>query len=192
MNDKTNIANTRLNSYCNFMAIATLIPILCTLIGCVSPFLFYFCNTPNIGLESEGYSFFISRSLSVEVNPEQLTFWQAGVATVADTLQIGILVYAFYQLRLLFLSYSHSQYFTVASATLCYNFGRALVIWVILGFIFEPILSPILSYNTENPMVTVSFTSDDLMTLFPALSIMIIGQILKKACQIAEENQQLV
>jgi len=59
--------------------------------------------------------------------------------------------------------------------------------------LFEPLKSFILSYNlTEGRYISVSLTSEDIITLFPAISIMIIGQILKKAAELAEENNQFV
>jgi len=103
------------------------------------------------------------------------------------------LVYAFYQLRQLFLCYSQSYYFSLQAAKHCYYFGLLLVLWVVLGMLFEPLKSFILSYNlTEGRYISVSLTSEDIITLFPAISIMIIGQILKKAAELAEENNQFV
>ncbi|OCG06896.1 hypothetical protein A9G13_07855 [Gilliamella sp. wkB178] len=180
---------SRLNLYCKFMALLTIIPILSTLIGALSPLLFYFFDTTNIGLDSGGYSFFISNGIS-EVDPKSLSLWQATLATLIDTLLILILSYAFYQLRLLFLNYSQSEYFSEKSASHCYTFGKMLVIWSIFGILSEPVLTLILTFNNDpsERYISFSFTSEDIMTLFPAISIMLIGQILKKACQIAEEN----
>lgn len=184
---------SRLNLYCKFMALLTVIPILSTLIGSLSPLLFYFFNIANIGLDSGGYSFFVSRVVE-NVDPENLSMWQAMSATLIDTLSILILAYAFYQLRLLFLNYSQSEYFSETSTNHCYIFGKMLVIWSILGILSEPVLSLILTFNNDpsERYISFSFTSDDVMTLFPAVSIMLIGQILKKACKIAEENKQFI
>ncbi|OCG21591.1 hypothetical protein A9G11_00210 [Gilliamella sp. wkB108] len=193
MNTDMTKSYSRLNLYCKFMALLTAIPILAMLIGSLSPLLFYFFDITNIGLDSGGYSFFISGALD-DVDPKTLSLWQATLATLIDTLSILILAYAFYQLRLLFLNYSQSEYFSEKSSNHCYIFGKMLVIWSIFGILSEPLLTFILTFNRDpaERYISFSFTGDDVMTLFPAISIMLIGQILKKACQIAEENKQFI
>ncbi|WP_392562824.1 DUF2975 domain-containing protein [Orbus sturtevantii] len=182
---------TRLNRYSYFMASLTLIPLICVIVACLSPLLFYFFNTTNIGLESDGYSLFIETV--VNVAPTTLKIWQATLATILDTLPIIGLAYAFYQLRQLFICYSNADYFSLQAAKHCYYFGLSLTLWVVLGMLFEPLQSIILSYNlTEGRYISVSLTSEDILTLFPAISIMLIGQILKKATELAEENKQFV
>lgn len=183
---------TRLNQYCKFMAVLILLPILFMLIGTVSPMLFYFFHTNNIGLESQGYSFFISMAIDDGLDITTLTFWQAALATFIDTTKIIILIYAFYQLRLLFVNFGKEDYFSIKSANYCYKFGKLLVIWGVVGVLSEPILTAILSYHQPEPYFSISFASEDFMTLLLAASIMFIGQILKKACQIAEENRQFI
>ncbi|MCX8643043.1 MULTISPECIES: DUF2975 domain-containing protein [unclassified Gilliamella] len=190
MNTTLARSNLRLNQYCRFMVLLTTLIIIVMLIGALSPLLYYFFNIENIGLASGGYSFFISNS--VDVDPTELEPWQAFLATLIDTVEIFILIYAFYQLRLLFLKYSQSDFFSERSANHCYIFGKMLVIWSIVSILSEPLLTLILSFNQAERYFSFSFTSDDIMVLFPAISIMVIGQILKKACQLAEENQQFV
>lgn len=190
-------SQSRLNKYCKLMALLTFIPIITILIGMVSPLLFYFFDIHNIGLNSGGYSFFITHSMgdgNADIDISRLSLWQAVSATLIDTIIIAILAYGFVQLRLLFLSYSKADYFSVKSANYCYAFGKALVIWEVLQLLSEPLLSFILTLNNHFPdrYISISFESSDLILLFPSISIMIIGQILKKACQIAEENKQFI
>lgn len=184
---------TRLNQYCKLMSVLILIPILCMLIGTISPLLYYFFDKHNIGLESDGYSFFISTTMddSIDISTG-LHFWQAALATLIDTGRIVILIYAFNQLRLMLVNFAHTDYFSVKSTKYCYNFGKFLVIWAVMGVLSEPVITAILSYNQPERYFTVSFTSEDFMTLLLAISIMLIGQILKKASQIAEENRQFI
>lgn len=191
MNTDITKDQSRLNQYCKFMTILILLPILCMLVGSVSPLLFYFFNTHNIGLESSGYSFFISTIVD-GIDPTKLTFWQASLATLIDTAKIIILICAFYQLRLLFVNYSQSYYFSVKSAGYCYKFGKLLVVWTAIGLLSEPLLTLILSFNQPERYFSISFTSEDFMTLLLAVSIMLIGQILKKACQLADENRKFI
>ncbi|MCO6553357.1 MAG: DUF2975 domain-containing protein [Gilliamella sp.] len=192
MNTDMTKTHSRLNQYCRFMALLTLIPILILLLGTISPFLYYFFDIPNLGLEFAGFSFFTSGGDYVD--PKSLAGWQAAIATLMDTSLILLLVYAFYQLRLLFINYSQSEYFSVKSANHCYIFGKLLVCWVVISFLSEPLLTTILTYNQEESAryFSISFSSDEIITLFLAISIMLIGQILKKACQLAEENKQFI
>ena len=182
--------HSRLNQYCRIMALLTLIPILILLIGAISPFLYYFFDRQDIGLV--GFTF--SSGGWENVDPVSLSGWQAAIATLMDTSLILLLVYAFYQLRLLFINYSQSEYFSVKSANHCYIFGKLLVCWVVISFLSEPLLTTILTYNQEESAryFSISFSSDEIITLFLAISIMLIGQILKKACQLAEENKQFI
>ena len=184
---------TRLNQYCKLMSVLILIPILCMLIGTISPLLFYFFDKNNIGFGSDGYSFFISTTMddSIDISTD-LNFWQAALATLIDTGRIVILIYAFNQLRLMLVNFAQADYFSVKSTKYCYNFGKFLVIWAVMGVLSEPVITAILSYNQPERYFTVSFTSEDFMTLLLAISIMLIGQILKKASQIAEENRQFI
>ena len=192
MNTDMTKTHSRLNQYCQFMTLLTLIPILILLISAVSPLLYYFFDIPNLGLEFAGFSFFTSGEDYVD--PKSLAGWQATIATLMETSLILILIYAFYQLRLLFVNYSQSKYFSVKSANHCYIFGKLLVCWVVIRFLSEPLLTIILTYNRDASAryFSISFSSDDIITLFIAISIMLIGQILKKACQLAEENKQFI
>lgn len=189
MRNSSNIEH--LKRYSNYVAWFTWVPIICIFIGCFSPLLFYFFNIQNIGLDSDNYSLF-SSYVGFDTNTETLTWWQAALATCIDTLPIVILLYGFYQLRLQFICYAKAEYFTVNASNHCYNFGKALVAWVVLGVIFEPLLSLILTLNNEEKFINVSLTGDDIITFFPALCIMIIGRILLKASQIATENEQFI
>ncbi|WP_141675030.1 hypothetical protein [Gilliamella sp. Bif1-4] len=65
---------------------------------------------------------------------------------------------------------------------------------MVISFLSEPLLTTILTYNQEESAryFSISFSSDEIITLFLAISIMLIGQILKKACQLAEENKQVI
>ncbi|MFQ1017923.1 DUF2975 domain-containing protein [Gilliamella sp. BG7] len=192
MNTDMTKTHSRLNQYCRFMALLTLIPILILLIGAMSPFLYYFFDIQNIGLEFAGFSFFTSGEDYVD--SKSLAGWQATIATLMETSLILILIYAFYQLRLLFINYSQSEYFSVKSANHCYIFGKLLVCWEVIRFLSEPLLTMILTYNQDASAryFSISFSSDDIITLFIAISIMLIGQILKKACQLDEENKQFI
>ncbi|MFQ1012116.1 hypothetical protein ACFX2U_04550 [Gilliamella apicola] len=82
----------------------------------------------------------------------------------------------------------------MSSANYCYKFGTTLVIWEVIQLITEPLSSLILSFNNDpsERYISLSFTSEDLMLLFPSISIIIFGQILKKTCQITEENKQFI
>jgi len=161
---------TRLNRYSYFMASLTLIPLFCALVACLSPLLFYFFNTTNIGLDSGGYSLFIETI--VDVDPRTLQIWQATMATLLDTIPILCLAYAFYQLRQLFICYSRSYYFSLQAAKHCYYFGLLLVLWVIFGMLFEPLQSIILSYNlAEGRYISVSLTSEDIITYSQQLAL---------------------
>ena len=185
---------TRLNQYCKLMSVLILIPILlCMLIGTISPLLFYFFDKNNIGFGSDGYSFFISTTMddSIDISTG-LNFWQAALATLIDTGRIVILIYAFNQLRLMLVNFAQADYFSVKSTNYCYNFGKYLVIWAVMGLLSEPVITAILSYNQPERYFSISFTSEDFMTLLLAISIMLVGQILKKASQIAEENRQFI
>ncbi|MCX8649937.1 DUF2975 domain-containing protein [Gilliamella sp. B2776] len=190
MNTTLARSNLCLNRYCRFMALLTTLVIITMLIGAFAPLLFYFFNIENIGLGSAGYSFFISNS--VDVDPTELDFWQALLAVIIDTAKILILVYAFYQLKLLFVKYSQSDFFSERSTNHCYIFGKMLVTWSIFNILSEPLLTLILSFKQTERYFSFSLSSGDIMVLFPAISIMLIGQILKKACQLAEENRQFV
>lgn len=103
MNTNISQSQSRLNKYCKLMALLTFVPIITILIGMISPLLFYFSDIHNIGLESDGYSFFIVHSAnSSDIDPTKLSTWQAVLVTLIDPIIIAILVYVFFQLRLFF------------------------------------------------------------------------------------------
>ncbi len=58
----------------------------------------------------------------------------------------------------------------------CYIFGKLLVCWVVISFLSEPLLTTILTYNQEESVryFSISFSSDEIITLFLAISIMLI------------------
>ncbi len=189
MRNSSNIEH--LKRYSNYVAWFTWVPIICIFVGCFLPLLFYFFNIEKFGFDSRDYDLFFSYT-GFDTNIETLTWWQATLATLIDSLPIVILLYGFNQLRLQFICYANGEYFTVNASYHCYNFGKALVAWVVLGVIFEPLLSLILTMTNEEKSIYVSLTVDDIITFFPALCIMIIGRILLKASQIATENEQFI
>ncbi|OCG18345.1 hypothetical protein A9G23_01300 [Gilliamella sp. App4-10] len=75
MNTDMTKTHSRLNQYCRFMALLTLIPILIMLISSICPFLYYFLGMQNIGLEFGGFSFI--QSGIDNVDPKSLSGWQA-------------------------------------------------------------------------------------------------------------------
>jgi hypothetical protein len=183
----------RLNMFCKLMEKLLFFPILIIILEMISPVLFYLCGVRrDMVWNYSDYSILIVHSINIDLT--KLSTWQMALVISIDTFIIAIFAYAFILLRLLFLSYSKSEYFSVSSATYLCKFAKSLVAWVMMQLLAEPLISFIasLNYPPSERYFMLSFNGKDLLLLFPSLSIMIISLILKKVCQINEKLNSAV
>ena len=143
-----------------------------------------------------GLSFSLTDSLisNLGIHVESLPWWQAVGGIILSGVPLLALSYGVYNLRLLFKLYGRREYFSPKSASLLEHVGKAIVIWEVLSFVFEPLLSYWMTFRegAGNRIISLSFNSQDVIALFIAVCIILIAQILRRASDLQDENKQFV
>ncbi|RKG01439.1 DUF2975 domain-containing protein, partial [Pseudomonas aeruginosa] len=85
-------------------------------------------------------------------------------------------------------------YFCEDAAALLGKVGLCLACWVLANFLLEPLLTVWVTFLQPQGqrIVSLSFGSAELVSLFAAASVMVIARIQRKAALLAEENRQFV
>ncbi|WP_434777076.1 DUF2975 domain-containing protein [Neisseria sp. Ec49-e6-T10] len=143
-----------------------------------------------------GLSFSLTDRLisGFDVNILAFPWWQKIGGVVLSSIPLLILANGLYQLYLLFQNFSQGQYFSVTSANYLGKVGRSVMLWVVLDFLCEPLLSMWMTINAASGdhLITLSITASSLVALFLAGCITIIAHILRQASIIEHENKQFI
>lgn len=142
-----------------------------------------------------GLNFALTRDIDGwGVNMETLTWWQQLGGLMLSSIPLIILTIGLHHLRSLFKIYVLGDYFSTDAAIHLGKAGKAILLTVIFNFLCEPLLSALLTMTAPEGqgLITISFSSDAIFSLFLAGLIILIAQILKKASEVATENQQFV
>lgn len=147
-------------------------------------------------LSNYGLGFYLTHNLisNIGISIKSLPWWQTAGGGIISGIPLFALSYGLYNLRLLFRSYEQHEYFSRRTALLLEGAGKSLLIWDILNFIFEPLLSFWLTFREEsgNKVISLSFGTQDVLALFVAVCIILIAQILRRAAYLQDENRQFV
>lgn len=143
-----------------------------------------------------GLSFFLSDRLvsSVQLDFSSFPWWQIGGAIFISSIPLVVLSSGLLNLRALFKNYSSGDYFSSHSSAYMEKAGRAVMLWVLLNFLSEPLLS--LWITMREPVgqrfLSLSFQPSEVISVFIALCVMLIARILRRAAEINEENKSFV
>ncbi|WP_227627350.1 DUF2975 domain-containing protein [Klebsiella michiganensis] len=153
---------------------------------------------PSLSSVSDGYglSFSLTDNLlsDPEINIKSLQWWQIVGGMVISGIPLFVLSRGIYNLRILFKLYSQRIYFSLESASLLGNVGKSVIVWNILSLLFQPVLSYWLTFceGEGNRIISVGFDSQDVVTIFTAVCIILISNIFRLAVSLQEENEQFV
>ncbi|EDS7590088.1 DUF2975 domain-containing protein [Salmonella enterica subsp. diarizonae] len=153
---------------------------------------------PNLSSIDGGYglSFALTDRLisNTGVHIGSLPWWQIAGGIILSGVPLLALSYGLYHLRLLFKLYGQREYFSVRSASSFENVGKAIIIWKILSLLLEPLLSYWITFRAGvgHRVISLSFDSQDVVAFFVASCIILIAQILRRATDLQNENQQFV
>ncbi|MFO6203412.1 DUF2975 domain-containing protein, partial [Pseudomonas aeruginosa] len=120
--------------------------------------------------------------------------WQALGGILLSSLPLLVLASGLQALRRLFQHYGRGEYFCEDAAALLGKVGLCLACWVLANFLLEPLLTVWVTFLQPQGqrIVSLSFGSAELVSLFAAASVMVIARIQRKAALLAEENRQFV
>lgn len=148
--------------------------------------------SPELGNSTFGFSFSSSLLMSVNINPLQLPLWQLIGGIIISSLPLIALTLAALHLFHLFRLYAQKNYFSNQAAQHLGRVGLFIFIWVILQFLTEPVLGFWLTFNAPEGIITLSFTSSDLISLFLGGCFWVIAHILREASLLYQENQSFI
>ncbi|WP_416769819.1 DUF2975 domain-containing protein [Pseudomonas sp. RHF3.3-3] len=120
--------------------------------------------------------------------------WQVAGCILLSSIPLLVLARGLLALRSLFQAYSRGDYFSAGSAEHLGKLGKSVAYWVLGSLLLEPALSVWMTFllPAGQRMLTLGFSSAQLVALFLAASITLIAKILYNACSLARENQQFV
>ena len=123
-----------------------------------------------------------------------MPLWQALGGILLSSLPLLVLASGLQALRRLFQHYGRGEYFCEDAAALLGKVGLCLACWVLANFLLEPLLTVWVTFLQPQGqrIVSLSFGSAELVSLFAAASVMVIARIQRKAALLAEENRQFV
>ncbi|NVK17341.1 MAG: DUF2975 domain-containing protein [Methylocystaceae bacterium] len=106
----------------------------------------------------------------------------------------AILMQALTLLVRLFKNYERQDIFSYENAVLYTQLGRIIFYWVIGSFIYNAVLSVILSFNNSpgERVLELTFTGVDVMTLVLGVIVLVISWVMKEAYEISEEHRQTI
>ncbi|BBP75849.1 hypothetical protein PHLH7_19530 [Pseudomonas sp. Ost2] len=135
-----------------------------------------------------------SMATEYNVKVDDMPWWQVAGCILLSSIPLLILARGLFALRSLFQAYSQGDYFSPDSAERLGRIGRSVGFWVLATFLLEPALSVWMTFLLPEGerMLTLGFSSAQVVALFLAASIMLIARILYNACSLARENQQFV
>lgn len=147
-------------------------------------------------MEGRGFEFSMENTLSSALHFDISTspWWQRVGAILLSNLPLLALAAGLWHLRALFLLYSHQEYFSIRGARHLKRVGQFVALWVIFGFLCQPLLSLWLTIiqPAGEHLISEEFSGSDAVSLFLAGSIAIIAKILEQASIIHQENQQFI
>ncbi|TFY95005.1 DUF2975 domain-containing protein [Pseudomonas nabeulensis] len=183
----------RLALYSQRMSIVTLSLIIAMLLLNAAVWLFPVLSSSSDGL---GFGFALS-DRQIEGRAEQVAlfpWWQTLGSIVLSSIPLVALANGLNHLRRLFQSYARGEYFSSAAALHLGKVGRAVVLWVLLDFLCEPLLSVWVTMNAPagERMISLSVTAPSFVALFLAACISVIARILRQASEVDSENRTFV
>lgn len=187
------MAPDRLAMFCRRMAILTLWLTIIMLALNVAVWLF-----PTLASVEGGYgfAFSLSNQLISSLNQDLSTFpwWQRLGAILISSVPLLSLSAGLLNLRSLFTNYSSRDYFSVSSSRYLEKMGQSVVLWVVLNFLCEPLLSIWMTMREPvgQRLISLSVDSSAVVALFLAACIIVIARILRRASEISAENQLFV
>ncbi|NWB29753.1 DUF2975 domain-containing protein [Pseudomonas gingeri] len=183
------MTSDRLASHSRLLASATLLLIIAMLLVNIACWFF-----PSL-VTDYGVGFNLgSMATEYNVKVEDMPWWQVAGCILLSSIPLLILAKGLFALRSLFQAYSHGDYFSPESAGRLGKVGKSVGFWVLGTALLEPALSVWMTFLLPpgQRLLTLGFSSSQVVALFLAASITLIARILYNACSLARENQQFV
>lgn len=187
------ISSYRLSYLSQRMAAVTLFFIIAMMLLNAACWLYPNLNSTQLG---SGLGFALTDKFinHLNIDIETLPLWQKLGAIVLSSVPLLALAAALCHLRSLFKRYARTEYFSAATANHLAKVARFIGLWVVLRIMFEPLLSIWITMHAPagHRIITLSFSSSDVIALFLAGCIAVIAHILWQASELHSENQQFV
>ncbi|WP_305840644.1 DUF2975 domain-containing protein [Photobacterium leiognathi] len=116
------------------------------------------------------------------------------VAMAVSLLLCSIIMYALKILVKLFKNYENNNIFTLENAMSYQKLGYCIFYWVGGGFLYQPIITLILTFNNPvgDRMIAISFLGIDFLTVLFGFIVLIISWVMKEGYQLADEQNYTI
>ena len=123
-----------------------------------------------------------------------LPWWQKAGAILVSSIPLMVLAYGLYQLGMLFRTYARRAYFSAEAAGYMGKTAKMVILWVIVRYLSEPLLSLWITMNEPvgKRSIMLTFSPGDVMVLFLGACIWLISYILYKANRLQAENEMFI
>lgn len=143
-----------------------------------------------------GLSFSLTQRVAEQSSEQMagLPGWQTLGGVLISSIPLLAIVYGLLHVRALFGQYAQGQYFSPQAYRHMETLGRALVAWVVLNFLCEPLLSVWVTMRAGPGQRIVSLSLEPMAVgvVFLAACLIAIARILQRASDLHAENQQFV
>ena len=143
-----------------------------------------------------GLSFALSQRVvsMAGIDVVAMPWWQLLGAVLISSIPLCAMACGLLQLRALFQQYAGGNYFSQSAYGHMEKLGHAILAWVVLDFVCEPLLGLWLTMLAPEGqrMLSLSLEPPVFIALFMAACVIAIARILQRACDLHAENQQFV
>ena len=125
---------------------------------------------------------------------ETIQTWQIVLAATFSLITALVLIYGLEHLRRLFINFKEGNFFTESSVRSMHHFCAVLFISAILKVLSTMFLSVILTWNNgpNQKALIVQFGSNELWSLFIAITFLAIAWSFKEGLRLSNENAEFV
>ncbi|QIR06405.1 DUF2975 domain-containing protein [Salinivibrio costicola] len=116
------------------------------------------------------------------------------LAMASSIIPLSVLLYGIQTLVKLFRSYEKGIIFSVETANAYHKLGCSFLLWILVDFVYDGLISVIISFN--NPagerIISFSFGAINLMAILCGFIILTIGWVMREAQYISEESKYII
>lgn len=133
-------------------------------------------------------------NLSFAIQWNTVVAWQLYVTWLVTLIPATIVFWGLMNLRRAFYAFSENDVFNMTNVTLVKRFAFALILSAVLKTLMMSVVSVVLSANhpAGQKMLSLLFSSYDLVTIFVGLMFWLVAKILIQAHALSEENKQFI
>lgn len=177
--------STKYMTLCRYISV--LLYIACVVYPCWVAYFWY--QAPGVVFSpAQDYGLRLSLLPASMLHPQQLTSMVKCLGFMISWIPGAVVVYICYAAANIFHNLAQQRIFSLLHVKYLRNMAYALFIGQLLHPVYDLLLSGVLSWHTEHPVVSVSFTVTNIVLLVCGILLMIVAQVFLAAQSIQAEQ----